>query len=144
MMAQVLCSANGGTNTHTALTSLGSCDIPAAALKPGDRIEVRFIFAHTGTASGFDVQVKWGNTTVLARHGGRAGYGGGRSGGSGHRRQRRAGYGAKLGHGSAFLPGIVSGGQQSAVKVDLLGAISGVGADSIGLTSYTVLRYPGI
>ena len=55
-VAQVLCNANGRPNSHATPTSLGACDIAAAYLHPGDRIEVRFTFAHTGTASAFDVK----------------------------------------------------------------------------------------
>ena len=31
-----------------ALTSLGTCVIPAGTLKAGDRVEIRFDYAHTG------------------------------------------------------------------------------------------------
>ena len=65
--AQVICSAAGTGTSLTAWTSLGACDIPAAGLNAGDRIEVRFTFAHSGTTTGFNLQVNWGNTTVLAR-----------------------------------------------------------------------------
>ncbi len=58
---QVICSSAGSTATTTAWTTLGGCDIPATGLNPGDRIEVRFTFAHTGNVSGFNVQVNWGN-----------------------------------------------------------------------------------
>src|SRR6185437_4822323 len=67
--AQVICSAAGASTSAAAWTSLGGCDIPAAGLNSGDRIEVRFTFAHSGTASGFNLQLNWGNTTVLARSG---------------------------------------------------------------------------
>jgi hypothetical protein len=68
--AQVICSAAGALTSATAWTTLGGCDIPAAGLLPGDRIEVRFTFAHSGTTSGFNLQLNWGNTTILARAGG--------------------------------------------------------------------------
>ncbi len=35
----------------------------------GDRIEVRFTFAHSGTTAGFNLQMNWGNTTIFARTG---------------------------------------------------------------------------
>jgi hypothetical protein len=141
--AQVLCSASGRANTHTTLTSLGSCDIPAAKLITGDRIEIRFTLAHTGTASGFDVQLNWGDTTVLARHGGAQD-----TAVAGQAEAALSSSGAQVtaqswGTVLAFLPGIVTAGPQTAVKVDLLGAVSIAGTDSIGLTNYTVLRYPG-
>ncbi|MES1257589.1 MAG: hypothetical protein ABUS51_04130 [Acidobacteriota bacterium] len=141
-VAQVLCSANGRANTHVAPLSLGACDIPAGAMNPGDRIEIRFTFVHTGTASAFDVQVNWGGTTVLARHGSTqdaaiAGQAEASIGASGAQLTVQS-WGTVL----SFLPAIVSAPTQSGVKVDLLGAISTEGSDSIGLTSYTVLRYP--
>ncbi len=61
--AQVICSAAGTSTNAAASTSLGGCDIPAAGLLPGDRIEVRFTLTHAGMTSGFSFQVNWGNTT---------------------------------------------------------------------------------
>jgi hypothetical protein len=141
-LAQVLCSSSGGTNAHQALTSLGSCDIPASALRPGDRLEIRFTMAHTGTASGFDFQLNWGTQTVLARHGGAQD--------SAIAAQAEAAVtngGAQLttqswGTVLAFLPSIASVPAQNGVKVDLQAALSVEGADSVSLTNYTVLRYP--
>jgi hypothetical protein len=141
-MAQVLCSANGRSTAVAAWTSLGACDIPAAALNPGDRIEVRFNFAHTGSASAFDVQVNWGSTTILARHGGAQD--------AAIVSKAEASLSAagvqvtveSWGTVLSFLPGIVSSPVQSGVKVDLRGQVTTVG-DSVSLTSYTVLRYPG-
>ena len=69
-LAQVLCSSSGLVNFRSIPASLGSCDVPAALLKPGDRLEVRFTMTHTGTASGFDFLLNWGNQTILSRHGG--------------------------------------------------------------------------
>lgn len=59
VMAQVLCSGNGRGTAEAAWTSLGTCDIPAAQVNSGDRIEVRFNFAHSGSVSGFDIQLDW-------------------------------------------------------------------------------------
>lgn len=143
-LAQVLCSANGTTNTHATAMSLGSCDIPAAALRPGDRIEVRFTFSHTGNASGFDAQLNWGSRTVLARHGGTqdAAVAGQAEASlsSAETQVTVQSWGTVL----SFLPGIVSVPTQNGVKVDFQGAVTKEGSDSIALTSYTVLRYPGI
>ena len=41
-----------------------------------------------------------------------------------------------------FLPAILSSPVQSGVKVDLRGQITTAGSDTIGLSNYTVLRYP--
>ena len=141
-VAQVLCNANGKSSSHAALSSLGACDIAAAYLKPGDRIEVRFTFAHTGSGSGFDISVNWGGTTVLARHGGAqdvafAGQAEASIGATGAQVTVQS-WGTVL----SFLPGIVSSPAQAGVKLNLLGAVSTEGSGSIALTSYTVLRYP--
>ena len=141
--AQVLCSAGGQQNTHVTAASLGSCDIAAARLLPGDRVEIRFTFAHTGTASGFDVQLKWGSTTVLARHGGTQD-----AALAGQAEAAVTSNGAQItlqswGSLLAFLPGILNAPAQNGVKVDFLAAVSREGSDSITLTNYTVLRYPG-
>jgi hypothetical protein len=143
VMAQVLCSANGRSNGAAAWTSLGSCDIPAVELNLGDRIEVRFNFAHTGSASEFDIQVNWGSTTVLARHGGVQD-----AAVAGQAEASMSAAGAQVtveswGTLLSFLPGIVSSPLESGVKVDLRGQISTAGSDSVSLISYTVLRYPG-
>jgi hypothetical protein len=140
--AQVICSAAGANTGVTAWTTLGGCDIPAAGLNAGDRIEVRFTFKHSGTTSGFNLQVNWGNTTILARAGsaqdvavtGRADAG-------------LVSTGAQVSVESwgtvlPFLPGILNAPLQSGVQVDFRAALLLVGPDSVTLTNYTVLRYP--
>jgi hypothetical protein len=64
---QVLCSGTGAATSSTSLTSIGACTIPAGLLAPGDRVEIRFDFAHQGTASGFSFEIHWGATTILQR-----------------------------------------------------------------------------
>jgi len=142
-MAQVLCSASGRGTSALSWTSLGACDIPASALHPGDRIEVRFNFTHTGTASAFDLQMNWGTATILARHGGKqdsafAGQAEAAIGQNGVQVTVQS-WGTVL----TFLPGIVSVPGQSGIKVDLLGRLSTATSDSLTLANYTVLRYPG-
>jgi hypothetical protein len=142
-VAQVICSAAGATSSATAWTSLGACDIPAAGLVAGDRIEVRFTFAHTGMASGFDLQVNWGNTTILARHGSTQD-----AAVAGTAEAAITATGAQVSLESwgtvlPFLPGILGAPLQSGLKVDFRAALSVVGPDTVTLTNYTVLRYPG-
>lgn len=141
-IAQVLCSSNGSATGGTAWVSLGGCDIPASALKPGDRIEVRFSFTHTGTASGFNVQINWGSTTMLARTGSPqdAAF-------VGQADAAISAAGAQLmvqswGTVLSFLPGVIASPAQSGLKVDFRGEMSAAGSDSLALTNYTVLRYP--
>jgi hypothetical protein len=42
-----------------------------------------------------------------------------------------------------FLPGILNAPAQPGLKVDFRAALSQAGSDSVTLTNYTVLRYPG-
>jgi hypothetical protein len=64
---QVLCSGAGATITSSALVSLATCGIPAGLLAQGDRIEVRFDYAHGGGAGGFSIETHWGGTTIVHR-----------------------------------------------------------------------------
>jgi hypothetical protein len=64
---QVLCSGMGITGSASSLTSLGTCSIPAGLLAQGDRLEIRFDYAHSGTAGGFSIEVHWGATTIVHR-----------------------------------------------------------------------------
>lgn len=65
---QVLCSGTGATiGSGSTLSSLGTCSIPAGLLSQGDRLEIRFDYAHSGTAGGFSIEVHWGATTVVHR-----------------------------------------------------------------------------
>jgi len=64
---QVLCSGTGASTTATSLASVGTCAIAAGVLAAGDRVEIRFDFEHTGTASGFSVEAHWGSTVIAHR-----------------------------------------------------------------------------
>ncbi len=64
---QVICSSNGTSTTATTQTQLGSCTIPAGLLGTGDRIEVQFQFAHSGSATGFTGTILWAGTALLTR-----------------------------------------------------------------------------
>jgi hypothetical protein len=141
-VAQILCSSSGITTAAASFSSLGSCDVPATALKPGDRIEVRFNFVHTGSASAFDLQINWGSTSILARHGSTQD-----AAVAGQADAAVSATGAQLtvqswGTVLPFLPAILSSPVQSGVKVDLRGQVTTAGHDTIGLSNYTVLRYP--
>jgi hypothetical protein len=141
--AQVLCSSAGQSNSTTSFISLGGCDVPAAALKTGDRIEVRFNFAHTGTASAYDLTVNWGSTTVLARHGSMQD-----AAVAGQAEAAIVAGGAQISVQSwgtvlGFLPGILSSPAQAGLRVNFQGRLSTAGGDTMSLTNFTVLRYPG-
>lgn len=142
VLAQVLCSSNGILTAAAAWVSLGSCEVPPSALKLGDRIEIRFSFTHTGATSGYNVQINWGSTTMLARTGSPqdAAF-------VGQADAAISVTGAQLtvqswGTVLSFLPSVISSPAQSGVKVDFRGEMTTAGADTLALTSFTVLRYP--
>jgi hypothetical protein len=66
---QVLCSGTGGSTTGISLASIGACSISSGVLLAGDRVEIHFDLAHTGTASGFTFEVDWAATPILHRSG---------------------------------------------------------------------------
>ncbi len=140
--AQVLCSSGGAsTQATTALATLGTCNVLSAALQPGDRIEVQFTFAHTGTAGGFEVQVNWGSTTLIDRLGGIQD-----TAVTGRADAAITSTGAQLSVESwgtvlTFLPGILTAPSQSGLTVALNGKVAN-GADTLTLSNYTVVRYP--
>jgi hypothetical protein len=140
--AQVLCSAAGISTSATSMTSLGACDVPAGALNPGDRIEIRFNLAHTGTTSGFTFQVNWGNTPVVLRTGA-----GQDSAVAGRAEAAITSNGAQISNESwgtvlPFLPGIVNAPAQAGLQVNVKAALANAGSGAVALTNYTVLRYP--
>jgi len=140
--AQVICSAAGTTTNAAASTSLGGCDIPAAGLLPGDRIEVRFTLTHSGMTSGFSFQVNWGNTTIFSRI---AGTQDAAVAGLADAALRAAGTQFSLeswGTVLPFLPGLVTAPAQSGLEVVFRAGLATAGSDSVTLTNYTVLRYP--
>src|SRR5262249_15458642 len=53
----------------TTSARLGTCTFPAGLLETGDRVEIRFTYSHTGTASGFTGDVRVGGTSVTLRAG---------------------------------------------------------------------------
>jgi hypothetical protein len=140
--AQVLCSAAGISTSVTTWTTLGACDIPASGLNAGDRIEVRFTFAHSGTTTGFNLRLNWGNTTILARTGAAQDVAV-----AGEADAAVTSTGAQVSVQSwgtvlPFLPGILNAPLQAGLQVNLRAALAAVGPDSVTLTNYTVLRYP--
>lgn len=143
LAAQVICSQAGASTNATSWTNLGGCDIPAAGLMSGDRIEVRFTFSHSGSASGFNVQVNWGTTTILSRSGGTQD-----AAVVGRADAAISSSGAEVsletwGTVLPFLPGIVSAPAQTALEVTFQAALAHAAPDTLTLTNFTVLRYPG-
>jgi hypothetical protein len=141
--AQVICSSTGTSTSATGFIRLGGCDIPAGGLLPGDRIEVQFTFAHTGATSGFSLQIAWGSTTILARTAAMQD-----AAVVGRADAAITAGGAQLSIESwgtvlPFLPGILNSPTQAGLEVAFRVALAAAGSDSVSLTNYTVLRYPG-
>lgn len=141
---QVVCSSVGISTSSTSSTSLGTCTLPAGLLSTGDRIEVRYQFSHTGTASGFTPQVSWGGTPVLSRTGsatdtalvGRTEFAINAS--------TQPWSGQSWGSSLAFATAVGSASANSALSltINFLGQMSGSTSDTLGLSSFTVVRYP--
>jgi hypothetical protein len=66
---EVLCSGTGMSTNAVSMANIGACFIPAGILLAGDRVEIRFDLAHTGTNSGFTFEVDWAATPILNRSG---------------------------------------------------------------------------
>ncbi len=141
---QVVCSSVGGTTSSATITQLASCTIPAGALGSGDRIEVRFQTAHTGTAVGFSGEVRIGSTTVVARS---MAPGEGRLTGqtdfsiygtSQLWDTQTWGAAAAL----ATTTGDAAEDTSQAVTVSFRGQMASATSDSVSLRNFTVIRYP--
>jgi hypothetical protein len=140
---QVLCSGTGASTNATSLASVGTCSVAAGALAAGDRVEIRFDFEHTGTASGFSFEVHWGSTVVGHRDAsssdvlasGRADAGLVTSGA----RLSAQSWGTVLPFtaGVASAPDSYTGG----LMIDFQAKV-GNAADSVALRNFTVVRIP--
>ncbi len=143
-LPQVICSTTGGSTSVATLSRLGTCTVPANLLKPGDRVELRFDYAHSGMVSGFTVEVRWGGTTVASRTAaagetlvtGRADaavYSGGAQ-------WSAQSWGTTLSF--AALAGTAGDALASPLTMDFLGRLTTASTDAVTLRSFTVLRYP--
>jgi hypothetical protein len=142
---QVLCSSVGASTSGTTQLSLGTCTLPAGLLGTGDRIEVRFQYSHTGSATGFTGEVHIGGTTVVSRTAassetilaGRTDFG--------------SYSGAQLwdtqSWGGTALAFLAAAGSASiditqALTIDFRGQMASAGSDSVTMRNFTVVRYP--
>ena len=142
--AQVVCSSAGTSTNSTTLTQLGSCTIPAGLLGAGDRIEIEFQFAHSGTSSGFTGEIHWGGTTVFSRtaNAGEAGLSGravvGLYAGAQSWDSQSFGNASPI---AATLGDAAEDVTQN-VPISLRGKVSASGGDNVILRTFTVIRYP--
>ena len=140
---ETLCSATGGSSLSVAPVTLGTCVIPADTLKPGDRVEIHFDYAHTGAMSGFTFRVQWGNSTIITRDvtaadaliTGRADAAVGTAGAQ----LSAQSWGTVLALGAGI--GTASDPLDQPLTIAFSGSLTDPSGDSIALTSFTVLRY---
>ena len=140
---ETLCSTTGGMTLSAVLSSLGTCVIPAGTLKPGDRVEMRFDYAHTGILSGFKFSVRWGGTTIVSRDApaadtlitGRADAAVTES----NVQWNVQSWGASLSFGAGVGPADEPLDQP--LTVTFLGSLAQPLGDSVTLSNFTVLRY---
>jgi hypothetical protein len=142
--AQVVCSGAGTSTSSISPAILGSCTIPANLLKAGDRIELRFDYGHSGTASTFTAQVTWGGSTVLSRSSsaGEAFLSGRSSLGVHSGGAQWATDSWTAGGASAASIGNAPDATTAAIAVRFLGQIGSTTADTLALRGFSVIRYP--
>jgi hypothetical protein len=141
---QVICSGTGATSSANSLTSLGICSIPAGLLSQGDRLEIRFDYAHSGAAGGFSIEVHWGATTIVHRDAlstetllaGRADAG---LLGSSAQLSSQTWGGSTLAFGANAVLGADAYG--NGIAIDFRG-LTANGGDTLTLTNFTVVRIP--
>jgi hypothetical protein len=141
---QILCNGSGVGTTSTGLSILGSCTIPARTLAIGDRVEVRFIFGHTGTTRAFTFKVNWGTTAMVTRT---AGTGDALVTGHGDASFGPAGTSLDVQTWGTMLPldsrvALTTDALNEDLQIDFLAGFSTAGTDTLSLQNYTVLRYP--
>jgi hypothetical protein len=142
--AQVLCSAVGQSTSSTTSTSLGACTIPAQLIRPGDRFEVNFDYAHSGTDSGFLAQVLWGGSVLVSRSASTSDTVVTGSGSVAYSPAAAQWSNQSWGNSLVFTAGAGSWPSTAGdVAVDLRGSLLTASLDTVSVAGYTVIRYPG-
>lgn len=144
-LPQVLCSGSGATTSSASLTSLANCAVPPAAVRPGDRLEIRFAYSHQGSATGFTAEVRWGGTLLLSRTAASESQLVGRAEAGVHASGalwsvQSWGTTAALVAGAGDAPDSLSQG----VQITFAGKMSSPTSETISLTNFTVIRYPAL
>lgn len=142
--SQVVCSGVGASTSATSITQLGTCTVPAGVLGSGDRLEIRFQLAHTGSSAGFSGEVLLGGTTLIAR-----------TLASSETRLTGISDWSIFGTdqlwdsqtwGTTAILALTSGSgsedTSQAVPIQFRGQLTTGGGDSVSLRSFTVIRYP--
>lgn len=143
-LPQVLCSSTGATTSATTSTSLSTCRVPSFFFDAGDRIEIVANYEHTGTASGFVNEIRFGANTLWTRT----------LTSSNSQVALRASGGL---HGTGTAWGIQSftnsGSLEAAASntsavptssflIDFRANLSSTSSDTVILRNFTVIRYP--
>lgn len=141
---QVVCSSAGTSTSSTMLVQLGSCTLPGGLLSAGDRIEVRFQYTHTGTTVGFTPQIQWGGTTALSRAAVAADTSVAGQLGFGIKVGSQSYDAQSVGSALALAASVGSATENSSVNltVSFQGKMSSATAETVGLSNFTVIRYP--
>jgi hypothetical protein len=141
---QVICGGLGAVNSTQTLTSLGTCTIPAGLIQPGDRLEVKFDYFHTGNASGFTVQMNVNQATVFVRWlpASESFLSGSVSSGfySNGMQWRAQLQDSTSAPGSSI--GLLGVTATTGIVIDLLASLDQGGAETVALQNFTVVRYP--
>jgi hypothetical protein len=142
---QVICASEGASTSVSGLTRLGSCTIPGGFLKPGDHVEIKFDYAHSGTATGFSFEVRWGGSTMVSRSGAASesvvtgrGEAGVYFGGAQLSSQS---WGSQLALQAAVSVSVESLG--APLTVDFLGKMNGSTSETVSLRNFSVVRLAG-
>lgn len=142
--AQVVCSTVGNATSSSSSATLGTCTLPAGLVSAGDRIEVRYQFAHQGTSTGFTPQVAWGGVPIVSRTATAAdtGFAGTLDFEIGASTQTWSGqsWGSSLAFTAAL--GSASANTALSLTISFMGQMSGSTSDSMTLSNFTVVRYP--
>ncbi len=142
--AQVVCSSVGASTNLTTPTSLGTCTLPAGLIGAGDRIEIQFQYAHSGSATGFTGTIHWGGTTIVSRAASSTdtAYVGKIAVGvySGAQLWDVTSWGSAL----SFAAGVGSATENISqnLTISFLAAMAGATSDTAILRDFTVVRYP--
>jgi hypothetical protein len=141
---QVICSSTGSSTGATITTTLGTCTIPGGMLHAGDRVEVRFDFAHQGGTTPFTTQVQWGSSMVMSRPATPQ-----ETMISGRTEAALHAAGAQwstTSWGTVSIFGASTGNAPDdytgPVTIRLAGQMSATSSDQVALKNFTVVRYP--
>ncbi len=148
-LPMVLCSVGGGTTSSTTNVQIGSCGIPSEFFDSGDRIEIMLNFEHTGSASGFTVEIFIGSTSVFNRSFANTdtlsfvkASGGYYPTGAAFGTYSFGTAGASTGSPFTGLSGNVTLTPTAAATISFRARLNSASSDTVFLRNYTVIRYP--